>query len=173
MGRQPSLISLPYLLTGLDGFDAQSAEIAWRIMQIQQRRHSLRVSAPPISTDYAEPAPDYASAWPGQPQSAFFAPQQCHPEQTAITLPAPPSPGTPGSAQQLERSAAPAGPDAAGPGQGLAVRVKSQPQASTTLLTAIPTRSCWKAWPTFPGADAVSGLPEPCPSTSSSAGATP
>ena len=49
-GRQPSLISLPYLLTGLElGFDAQSAEIAWRIMQIQQRRHSLRVSKPPIS----------------------------------------------------------------------------------------------------------------------------
>lgn len=62
-GRQPSLISLPYLLTGLElGFDAQSAEIAWRIMHIQQRRHSLRVSKPPISTDYAEPAPDYASA---------------------------------------------------------------------------------------------------------------
>ncbi|RYA86722.1 DUF3131 domain-containing protein, partial [Enterobacter cloacae complex sp. 742-ADZ3-9B] len=31
-GRQPSLISLPYLLTGLElGFDAQSAEITWRI----------------------------------------------------------------------------------------------------------------------------------------------
>ena len=56
-GRQPSLISLPYLLTGLElGFDAQSAEITWRIMQIQQRRHGLRVRKPPISTDYAEPA---------------------------------------------------------------------------------------------------------------------
>ncbi len=85
-GRQPSLISLPYLLTGLElGFDAQSAEIAWRIMQIQQRRHSLRVSKPPISTDYAEPAPDYASALADrQPQSAF-APRSAAPEQTAIT----------------------------------------------------------------------------------------
>ena len=85
-GRQPSLISLPYLLTGLElGFDAQSAEIAWRIMQIQQRRHSLRVSKPPISTDYAEPAPDYASALADrQPQSAF-APRSATPEQTAIT----------------------------------------------------------------------------------------
>ncbi|MBR7358651.1 DUF3131 domain-containing protein, partial [Klebsiella pneumoniae] len=42
-GKQTSLISLPYLLIGLElSFDAQSAEIAWRIMQIQQRRHDLR-----------------------------------------------------------------------------------------------------------------------------------
>ncbi len=54
-------------------------------MQIQQRRHSLRVSKPPISTDYAEPAPDYASALANrQPQSAF-APRSAAPEQTAIT----------------------------------------------------------------------------------------
>ncbi len=54
-------------------------------MQIQQRRHSLRVSKPPISTDYAEPAPDYASALADrQPQSAF-APRSAAPEQTAIT----------------------------------------------------------------------------------------
>ncbi len=54
-------------------------------MQIQQRRHSLRVSKPPISTDYAEPAPDYASALADrQPQSAF-APRSATPEQTAIT----------------------------------------------------------------------------------------
>jgi hypothetical protein len=47
-GKQTSLISLPYLLTGLElGFDAQSAEIAWRIMQIQQRRHGLRAPKPP------------------------------------------------------------------------------------------------------------------------------
>ncbi|ENU3156247.1 DUF3131 domain-containing protein [Klebsiella pneumoniae] len=81
-----SAIGMGRLLTGLElGFDAQSAEIAWRIMQIQQRRHSLRVSKPPISTDYAEPAPDYASALADrQPQSAF-APRSATPEQTAIT----------------------------------------------------------------------------------------
>lgn len=54
-------------------------------MQIQQRRNSLRVSKPPISTDYAEPAPDYASALADrQPQSAF-APRSAAPEQSAIT----------------------------------------------------------------------------------------
>ncbi|MDK2633917.1 DUF3131 domain-containing protein [Pantoea stewartii subsp. indologenes] len=85
-GRQPSLISLPYLLTGLEmGFDAQSAEIAWRIMQIQQRRHSLRVSKPPISTDYAEPAPDYANDLPDRQPVQNRDLRDEAPEQTAIT----------------------------------------------------------------------------------------
>lgn len=85
-GRQPSLISLPYLLTGLElGFDAQSAEIAWRIMQIQQRRHSLRVSKPPVSTDYAEPAPDYVNDLPDRQPLQNRALRDATPEQTAIT----------------------------------------------------------------------------------------
>lgn len=76
-GRQTSLISLPYLLTGLElGFEVQSAEITWRIMQIQQRRHSLRVSKPPIGTDYAEPAPDYANAQTGRQLRQNSAPDQ-------------------------------------------------------------------------------------------------
>ncbi len=85
-GRQPSLISLPYLLTGLElGFDAQSAEITWRIMQIQQRRHSLRVRKPPISTDYAEPAPDYVNDLPNRQPLQNSALRDATPEQTAIT----------------------------------------------------------------------------------------
>jgi len=85
-GRQPSLISLPYLLTGLElGFDAQSAEIAWRIMQIQQRRHGLRVSKPPISTDYAEPAPDYVNDLPDRQPLQNSALHDAPPEQLAIT----------------------------------------------------------------------------------------
>ena len=85
-GRQPSLISLPYLLTGLElGFDAQSAEIAWRIMQIQQRRHSLRVRKPPISTDYAEPAPDYVNDLPNRQPVDASALRDAPPEQRAIT----------------------------------------------------------------------------------------
>ncbi|KMV36390.1 DUF3131 domain-containing protein [Franconibacter sp. IITDAS19] len=85
-GRQPSLVSLPYLLTGLErGFDAQSGEIAWRIMQIQQRRHSLRVRKPPISTDYAEPAPDYTRDRPNQPPVNEPLLSDMPPEQRAIT----------------------------------------------------------------------------------------
>nr|WP_241261895.1 DUF3131 domain-containing protein [Leclercia adecarboxylata] len=85
-GRQPSLISLPYLLTGLElGFDAQSAEIAWRIMQIQQRRHGLRISKPPISTDYAEPAPDYVNDLPDRQPLQNSALHDAPPEQLAIT----------------------------------------------------------------------------------------
>lgn len=85
-GKQPSLISLPYLLTGLElGFDAQSAEITWRIMQIQQRRNSLRVRKPPISTDYAEPAPDYVSDLPDRQPLQNSALRDATPEQTAIT----------------------------------------------------------------------------------------
>ena len=72
-GRQPSLISLPYLLTGLElGFDAQSAEIARRIMQIQQRRHGLRVSA--ADQHLTTPSPRRLCQRAGgdrQPQSAF------------------------------------------------------------------------------------------------------
>lgn len=85
-GRQPSLVSLPYLLTGLEtGFDAQSAEIAWRIMQIQQRRHSLRVRKPPISTDYAEPAPDYVNDLPTRQPDNQTSINDAPPEQRAIT----------------------------------------------------------------------------------------
>lgn len=85
-GRQPSLISLPYLLTGLElGFDAQSAEIAFRIMQIQQRRHSLRVRKPPISTDYAEPAPDFINDLPNRQPVDHEALRDAPPELTAIT----------------------------------------------------------------------------------------
>ncbi len=85
-GRQPSLVSLPYLLTGLEtGFDAQSAEIAWRIMQIQQRRNSLRVRKPPISTDYAEPAPDYVNDLPNRPPVNQLSLGEAPPEQHAIT----------------------------------------------------------------------------------------
>ncbi|MGY5957134.1 DUF3131 domain-containing protein [Kosakonia sp. BK9b] len=85
-GRQPSLISLPYLLTGLEtGFDAQSGEIAWRIMQIQQRRNSLRVRKPPISTDYAEPAPDYVNTLPDSQPENRPGSSTAPPEQSAIT----------------------------------------------------------------------------------------
>lgn len=85
-GEQTSLISLPYLLTGLElGFDAQSAEIAWRIMQIQQRRHGLRTPKPPVSTDYAEPAPDYVNGLPDrQPVQARNLRDEV-PEKVAIT----------------------------------------------------------------------------------------
>ena len=85
-GKQTSLISLQYLLTGLElGFDAQSAEIAWRIMQIQQRRHSLRSPKPPVSTDYAEPAPDYVNDLPdSQPVQARNLRDEV-PEKVAIT----------------------------------------------------------------------------------------
>ncbi|QHM75489.1 hypothetical protein C7M52_01443 [Mixta theicola] len=65
-GKQPSLISLPYLLSGLElGFDARSGEIAWRIMQIQQQRSGESSRRPAISTDYAEQAPDFVHALPG------------------------------------------------------------------------------------------------------------
>lgn len=85
-GRQPSLISLPYLLTGLElGFDAQSAEITWRIMQIQQRRQNLRVRKPPISTDYAEPAPDFTNTLPDRQPLQKSTLRDSTPEQTAIT----------------------------------------------------------------------------------------
>lgn len=65
-GKQPSLMSLPYLLSGLElGFDARSGEIAWRIMQIQQQRTGESSRRPAISTDYAEQAPDFVNAQPG------------------------------------------------------------------------------------------------------------
>ena len=90
-GKQPSLISLPYLLSGLElGFDARSGEIAWRIMQIQQQRTGQSSRRPAISTDYAEQAPDYVSALPGtQPlprdEQSDVLPQQplsAHPLQS-------------------------------------------------------------------------------------------
>ena len=85
-GKQTSLISLPYLLTGLElGFDAQSAEIAWRIMQIQQRRHHLRTPKPPVSTDYAEPAPDYVTDLPDRQPVQARALRDEAPEKVAIT----------------------------------------------------------------------------------------
>ncbi|EIX8228615.1 DUF3131 domain-containing protein [Salmonella enterica] len=85
-GRQPSLISLPYLLTGLElGFDTQSAEITWRIMQIQQRRQNLRVSKPPISTDYAEPAPVFTNTQPDRQPLQKSIMRDSTPEPTAIT----------------------------------------------------------------------------------------
>lgn len=84
-GKQTSLISLPYLLTGLElGFDAQSAEIAWRIMQIQQRRHGLRAPKPPVSTDYAEPAPGEvmeAIQASGIEYTIFFYNPNIHPQK--------------------------------------------------------------------------------------------
>lgn len=85
-GKQTSLISLPYLLTGLElGFDAQSAEISWRIMQIQQRRHHLRTPKPPVSTDYAEPAPDYVTDLPDRQPVQARALRDEAPEKMAIT----------------------------------------------------------------------------------------
>ena len=66
-GKQPSLISLPYLLSGLElGFDARSGEIAWRIMQIQQQRTGESSRRPAVSTDYAEQAPDFVNALPNE-----------------------------------------------------------------------------------------------------------
>ncbi|WP_293649262.1 DUF3131 domain-containing protein [uncultured Pantoea sp.] len=65
-GKQPSLISMPYLLTGLEqGFDARSGEITWRIMQIVQNRTGMPADAGDINSDYAEQAPDFTSALPG------------------------------------------------------------------------------------------------------------
>lgn len=85
-GKQTSLMSLPYLLTGLElGFDAQSAEVAWRIMQIQQRRHSLPVPKPPVSTDYAEPAPDYITDLPDRQPVQALALREEVLEKVAIT----------------------------------------------------------------------------------------
>lgn len=65
-GKQPSLISMPYLLTGLEqGFDARSGEITWRIMQIVQNRTGTPSDADQINSDYAEQAPDFVGALPG------------------------------------------------------------------------------------------------------------
>ncbi|MEZ3498476.1 DUF3131 domain-containing protein [Pantoea sp. KPR_PJ] len=65
-GKQPSLISLPYLLTGLEqGFDARSGEITWRIMQIVQNRTGTPSDTDQINNDYAEQVPDFAGALPG------------------------------------------------------------------------------------------------------------
>jgi hypothetical protein len=65
-GKQPSLVSMPYLLTGLEqGFDARSGEITWRLMRILQNRSGMPSDAEKISTDYAEPSPDFAAALPG------------------------------------------------------------------------------------------------------------
>ena len=64
-GEQPSLVSMPYLLTGLEqGFDARSGEITWRIMQIVQDRTGIVAGAGAINSDYAEPAPDFVGALP-------------------------------------------------------------------------------------------------------------
>lgn len=64
-GKQPSLVTLPYVLTGLEqGFDARSGEIAWRIMQILQKRSQYEDQSDTINTDYAEQAPDYAARKP-------------------------------------------------------------------------------------------------------------
>ena len=66
-GKQPSLVSLPYLLTGLEqGFDARSGEISWRIMQILQQRTGKPSEREEISTDYAEQTPDFNDALPGR-----------------------------------------------------------------------------------------------------------
>jgi len=69
-GKQPSLVSLPYLLSGLEqGFDARSGEITWRLMQILQQRTGKPENEGEINADYAEQAPDFASTLPGsQPQ---------------------------------------------------------------------------------------------------------
>lgn len=65
-GKQPSLISMPYLLTGLEqGFDARSGEITWRIMQIVQNRTGTPADSGEINSDYAEQAPDFVGALPG------------------------------------------------------------------------------------------------------------
>jgi len=65
-GQQPALVSLPYLLTGLEqGWDARSGEIAWRIMQILQQRTGTPDARDDIQTDYAEQAPDFVAAQPG------------------------------------------------------------------------------------------------------------
>jgi len=65
-GKQPSLVSMPYLLTGLEqGFDARSGEITWRLMRILQNRSGMPAESETISTDYAEPSPDFAAALPG------------------------------------------------------------------------------------------------------------
>lgn len=67
-GQQPSLVSMPYLLTGLEqGFDAQSGEITWRIMRIIQNRSGMPAPEK-ISTDYAEQAPDFAGGIPPIPK---------------------------------------------------------------------------------------------------------
>ncbi|MGK6328295.1 DUF3131 domain-containing protein [Erwinia sp. DT-104] len=65
-GKQPSLISMPYLLSGLEqGFDARSGEITWRLMQILQQRTGKPAGKGEINMDYAEQAPDFAGALPG------------------------------------------------------------------------------------------------------------
>ena len=54
-------------------------------MQIQQRRHSLRSPKQPVSTDYAEPAPDYVNDLPNrQPVQARNLRDEV-PEKVAIT----------------------------------------------------------------------------------------
>ena len=95
-GRQPSLISLPYLLTGLElGFDAQSAEIAWRIMQIQQRRHSLRSASRRSALTTPSPRRIMPARWrtgSRRAPSPHAAPPR---SKWRSPPPAPPLPGTP------------------------------------------------------------------------------
>ena len=63
----PTIITLPYVLTGLElGFDSRSAEFAWRIVRIQQSLHKATGNYTSVNTDYAEQAPDFIAALPGQ-----------------------------------------------------------------------------------------------------------
>lgn len=83
-GKQPALISQPYLLTGLEqGFDARSAEISWRIMQILQQRTGKPDARGDINADYAEQAPDFTGSLPGKQP----LPLQEQTDTTRATLP--------------------------------------------------------------------------------------
>lgn len=63
----PTIITLPYVLTGLEmGFDSRSAEFAWRIVRIQQRLYKATGNYTSVNTDYAEQAPDFIANLPGQ-----------------------------------------------------------------------------------------------------------
>lgn len=83
-GQQPSLVSMPYLLTGLEqGFDARSGEITWRLMRILQARNSMSADAEQISTDYAEQAPDFTA----QPAGSQPLPLQQQEESKRASVP--------------------------------------------------------------------------------------
>lgn len=57
--EKPVVVAMPYILTGLEtGFDLSSAELAWRIVKVQESRYKSVGDTAYLSNDHEEQPPD-------------------------------------------------------------------------------------------------------------------
>ncbi|HFV9293219.1 TPA: DUF3131 domain-containing protein [Serratia fonticola] len=83
----PIVVSMPYILTGLEaGFDINSAEMAWRIVKVQESRYKSREDFTYLSNDYEEQKPAFSGKLLENPLSLTTDTSRSELKHTALQL---------------------------------------------------------------------------------------